>query len=319
MRQLDGQTLEGLWAALPTPWTESGRLDFDAIEHNVELMAEVGIEGVYTTDSDGEFYAIEAREFAELAEAFGAAVARTGLDAAMGASWINTAGVIERMKISADAGITNFHIALPMFVPVSEPDLFRFWEDLAAGCTEGRFVHYAHPECGPRITAAQYELLATTYPDQFIGTKLTPATSVRELTDIIGTTPQLAHFVTDPHLMVGMLLGASGVYSYWVNTLPRWQKSYLQSCRDGKWEEARKYHTKLVRWDLEYFKPFIDRGHQHAALAKARASLSGLVRSQEWCRAPYYELTEDERDQLQAAFDQVWAEELAAESTGVPT
>ncbi len=48
----------------------------DAVRENVRRCRAVGLHGVYTTDSDGEFYAIELDDFQTLIEAFGAECGR---------------------------------------------------------------------------------------------------------------------------------------------------------------------------------------------------------------------------------------------------
>ena len=78
MRALDRQTHRGLWSALPTPWTTDGALDVENVAENVARLAASGcVDGIYTTDSDGEFYAIELDVFEKLAKAFGRAMEET--------------------------------------------------------------------------------------------------------------------------------------------------------------------------------------------------------------------------------------------------
>ena len=81
MDMIDGLTrenLHGVWLALTTPFTPDDRIDIDAVRENVRRCRAVGLHGVYTTDSDGEFYAIELDDFETLIEAFGAECGRAG-------------------------------------------------------------------------------------------------------------------------------------------------------------------------------------------------------------------------------------------------
>jgi len=222
MRQLTSNTLKGLWAAVPTPWKPGGGIDAGTLRRNCERLAHVArVDGIYTTDSDGEFYAIELDEFRELTRIFGQAVEAAGVDAAMGVTWSSTQGVIDRLRAARDAGIPNAHVGFPMFMPLARSDVDRFWEDLARAVPEARWIHYAHPRCGPMLTGADYARILGQFPEQMIGTKLGTA-SISELTEIISHSPQLAHFSVDPILGPAALLGARGDYSYWVNTMPRW-------------------------------------------------------------------------------------------------
>ncbi len=143
MRALNRETLKGLWAAVPTPSTTTGNLDEDVLGRNCERLAAAGADGIYATDSDGEFYAIEIDKFRALARAFGRAMTSVGKDAAMGAAWSHTEGVIERVKAACDAGIPNVHVTFPFWMPLAREDVDRFFEDLITAVPEVRLIYYA--------------------------------------------------------------------------------------------------------------------------------------------------------------------------------
>jgi len=320
MRALDNKTLRGLWSAVPTPWDRSsGRLDAGVLERNCLRLAESGaVDGIYTTDSDGEFYAIELDEFRALARAFGKAMescARHGIDAAMGVTWCNTRGIIDRIKASLDAGIPNVHVAFPFFMPLAAGDVDRFFEDLAQQAPQARWIHYAHPRCLPTLSGQDYARLSRRFPEQFIGSKL-GTTDTTALTEIMLHSPHLAHFVVDTTILPGMMLGAVGCYSYWCNTLPRWHRGYFDACLSGEWDEARRRHLKLMRWELEHISKIRAAGHLHGIIGKTRAALSGFLEDSGVTRAPYYPVSDALQAELRRAFRDYWADELVAEGSG---
>ena len=313
MRALDRNTLRGLWSAVATPWTDQGSIDTGILRRNCQKIAAAGVDGIYTTDSDGEFYAIERDEFQQLAGIFSEAMESTGVDAAMGVTWSSTQGIIDRIKIACEVGIPNFHVAFPFFMPLAKPDIDRFWEDLAEAVPEARWVHYAHPRCGPPLTGADYDHLAKLFPDQFIGSKL--ATSViGELTEIMNNSGYLAHFTTDPSMAVAMMLGAKGCYSYWVNTLPQWHIQYMNACKDGNWDTATGYHKKLLDWESKHLRSIIEVGYRHGIVGKARATITGWLEDSGCTRAPYYPVSEQLQMELKRAFEEYWAPEIAEEN-----
>jgi len=210
MTRLTSTTLRGLWAAVPTPWKPGGGIDAGTLRRNCERLADIArVDGIYTTDSDGEFYAIELDEFRQLARMFGKAVEAARVDAAMGVTWSSTQGVIDRLKAARDAGIPNAHVGFPMFMPMARSDVDRFWGDLARAVPDTRWIHYAHPRCGPTMTGADYTRIAKPFPEQLIGTKLVTG-SISEITEILQRAPQLAHFVVDPTRGPAGFLGARG-------------------------------------------------------------------------------------------------------------
>ena len=253
MRALNRETLKGLWAAVPTPWTPTGNLDEGVVQRNCERLAAAGVDGIYTTDSDGEFYGIEINNFRTLARVFGRAMTSVGKDAAMGVTWSHTEGVIERIEASRDAGIPNVHVAFPFWMPLARRDVDRFFEDLITAVPEVRLIHYAHPSTGPELTGVDYARLADTFPEAFIGTKL-GTSDFSKLSEILIHSPRLAHFVVDPTMLPGILLGAKGCYSYWVNTLPGWHRKFMDDCLQGNYEEAATKHRQLLRWEFDHVK-----------------------------------------------------------------
>jgi dihydrodipicolinate synthase/N-acetylneuraminate lyase len=309
MRSLTSATLAGLWAAIPTPWDAHDRLDPAVLKTNCHRLAEAGADGIYTTDSDGEFYAIELEEFAQLAKSFGRAMDSCGKDAAMGVTWSNTRGVIDRMRAARDTGIVNVHDAFPVFMPLAASDVDRFFEDLATAVPEARWIHYAHPRCGPLLGAADYDRLQRRFPQQFIGTKL-GTSDFTALSDIFIRSPQLAHLVVDPTMFPGMMLGARGCCSYWFNTLPRWHRRFFDACAAKRWDEARTSHLKLLEWELKHIAPLRAAGHLHGIVGRARGALTGFLQHSHSTRAPYYPVSDELQSKLQRVFDEFWAEEV---------
>lgn len=310
MRALDRRTHRGLWSAIPTPWTTSGSLDTAVLTENVARLVNSGcVDGIYTTDSDGEFYAIERDVFEQLARAFGRAMQRSGFDAAMGVTWSSTRGVIDRIKIACDAGIANVHVAFPYFMPLAKSDVDRFFDDLADAVPQARWIHYAHPRAGPVLSAADYRRLMDRHPQQLIGTKLGWADQT-QLAEIILGSPQLSHFVVDPIMLPGMMLGARGCCSYWVNTLPRWQRRYMGLCLEQRWDDARQCHEKLLTWELTHIAPLRAAGHLHGIISKARGALSGFLIDSGYTQPPYHPIPLKMFAELKRAFDEYWAEEF---------
>jgi dihydrodipicolinate synthase/N-acetylneuraminate lyase len=119
MNALTAENLYGVWAAVPTPWNSTYRLDAAALEENIWRYKAHGVSGVYTTDSDGEFYALELNQFRELASIFGRAVSAAAMPAAMGVTWCHTEGILDRIRAALDVGVPNVHIAFPFWMPLA--------------------------------------------------------------------------------------------------------------------------------------------------------------------------------------------------------
>lgn len=313
MKPIDiAEDVKGLWAAIPMPWTAAGRLDEAIFARNVDRLAEARVDGIYTTDADGEFYSIELDEFRTIAASFAQAMQRVDCRAQVGVTWTNTQGIIDRMRICLDLGINTFHICYPYFMPLNAADVRRFWHDLAAAAPAARWIHYNTPRGHVRMLGAEYRSLAAEFPEQFIGTKL-GTQNFLELSDIIAATPQLSHILTDFTVVPGMLLGGRGTYSFWVNSLPGWQRRLVDLCQRGEWDAAMAMQRKFNLWETSCVEPYVRRGYLHGIIGKARGAASGFLEDEGRTRAPYQPLPDGDADRLAADFRDWWAEELAAE------
>ena len=310
MRALTPASLTGLWAAVPTPWTQAGSLAEDTLAINCEILAQRGADGIYTTDSDGEFYAIELPEFQRLAKVFGEIAESLQVDVAMGVTWCNTKGIIERIKAAVDAGIPNVHVAFPFWMPLASSDVKPFFEDLANATPDSRWIHYAHPSTGPKLTGNDYAELAQTFPEQFIGTKL-GTSDLMELNEILVNSPRLAHFVVDTTIFPGFALGARGTYSYWFNTLPRWHRSFVDIALKKDHDTAAEMQKKLLTWEFGHTFKLRRHGYRHGILGKARGALTGLLVDTGATRAPYQPIPEEQQAEYKEAFKKFWRDEIA--------
>ena len=127
MDMSDGLTREnphGIWLALATPFTADDRIDTDALRENVRRCHEVGLHGVYTTDS-------ELAEFKELIDAFADACVRMGMPSQAGATWTNTRGTIDRLQFAAARGVLGAHVGHPTFMPMTDASFMQFWRDVS--------------------------------------------------------------------------------------------------------------------------------------------------------------------------------------------
>ena len=71
--------LHGVWAAVTTSFDAHDRFDPGVTRENIRRLAAAGVHGAYVTDSDGEFYAIEADEYRHIVDMFADEAQRLGL------------------------------------------------------------------------------------------------------------------------------------------------------------------------------------------------------------------------------------------------
>jgi dihydrodipicolinate synthase/N-acetylneuraminate lyase len=232
----DVASLTGVWAALPVPWAVDGLIDAGLVAELVRRYQAAGVDGAYTTGTDGEMHVLEWEDFCRLVDAFAESVQTVGLPAQVGCSWSHTDGVLKRMRYARDRGIGCVQVALPSWVPLGDDEVRRFFAALQAGCPDVRLVHYNIARSGRFLGGKDYRAILEVAAN-LVGTKHTGG-DVASLIEIAQATPELRHFVVDQQIVPGALFGAKGFYSFLVNLSPRFTVALWHDCRNGDWIEA---------------------------------------------------------------------------------
>jgi len=232
----DVASLQGVWAALPVPWAADGTVDSGLVAELVRRYRATGVDGVYTTGTDGEMHVLEWDDFRRLVDAFAAAVQAVGLPAQVGCTWSHTEGVLRRMRYAQERGIGCVQVALPSWVPLGDDEVRRFFAELQEGCPELGLVHYNIARAGRFLTGKDYRAILEVAPN-LVGTKHTGG-DVGSLIEIVQATPGVRHFVVDQQIVPGALFGAKGFYSFLVNLGPRFTVDLWRDCQRGDWTEA---------------------------------------------------------------------------------
>jgi dihydrodipicolinate synthase/N-acetylneuraminate lyase len=198
-------------------------------------------------------------------------------------------------------------------MPLAKPDVPRFFEDLAEQAPEARWIHYRTERAHILLNGKEYARLKQTYPDQLLGTKLA-TTDITAIVEIVSNAPSVAHFAGgDSCSVFGAFAGTQGVYSYWVNTLPRWTLETWRLCEAGEWIKAAQRQCKLIQWEKGAIEKLRAKGHLHGIIGKARAGLSPFLSDLALTQAPYYPPAAADLAELRRSFDIFWAEEKQEE------
>ncbi len=133
--RLTRDNLHGVWAATATPFDADDRFDEAVFRENIRRLHAAGVHGIYTTDSDGEFYAIEFEEFKRIVTVFADETQRLGVPAQVGVTWCNTQGMLDRLELRRQSRHSRR--------PCRPPILHAHDAGVVQGILAGR------PACGP--------------------------------------------------------------------------------------------------------------------------------------------------------------------------
>ena len=290
MSGLTADKLNGIWAGMTMAWDESFHLDEETYAQNTRRMLAENVQGIYTTGSTGEFYALEFDEFKRMVDIEAELCGRAGMPLEIGCCSDATAKTIRLMEHAASKNeVGAVQVTVPYWMELTDRELLQFFKDLYTACPEMPLVHYNIPRAKRFLTGDDYRRVLEVAPS-LIGVKYTFAGShFGELQEAIRLTPGLSYFVVETLLVSAMLIGARGCYSSLVATNPSYVLEMYAKARTGKWREAVKAQMHLSRFLNELVAFISSRGEGviDPVADKGLAVATGCLLGSQRCRPPY--------------------------------
>ena len=292
-------TLGGIWAGLPTPFDDHGRLAAAALARSVEIVGGWGIAGVYTTGSTGEWYAVDDAEFAELIDAVVAgrsAVERDGrrLPIQAGITGTSTDAVLRRASIAYDRGADAFQVALPPWIALTDDEVVRFFETIRSAYPGVPIVHYNVARAGRLLDGEAYRRVADAVPE-VIGAKITGADDAL-WSSLCRHAPDLGFLVGETLLPRRMADGARGTCSSYIYYAPAVMLELFAASATGARGSAttERLLRRLHAFEAEAIDPLAERGFVDAAIDKAFAEAARWLPMSRVVREPYSSVPAEE-------------------------
>jgi 4-hydroxy-tetrahydrodipicolinate synthase len=283
--RLTRDNLRGVWAAIATPFDAHDRFDAGAFRENMRRLRDAGVHGIYTTDSDGEFYAIELDEFKEIVKTFADEARQLGVASQVGVTWSNTAGMLDRLRYAAECGILGAHVGHPFFMPMTPASYRAFWQDVRDAVPEWfALIHYNTPRVHNYRYGPDYAALQAEIPN-LIGTKHVGADFPEFLT-LVSEAPQLSHFTSEHAFTPYTLFGARGIHSWFVNFNARYVVDWYDEMCRGEWDRAAHRQRRMHAF-MRASTVLHEDGNLHGIVGKAVAACSPFLVANTRTRRPY--------------------------------
>lgn len=282
--------LGGIWAGLPTPWDEGGRLDADAFEESAYRVATWGVAGVYTTGSTGEWFALDDDEFAALIDALARARRRAAADGIelplqAGVTATSTHGVLRRAEIALVRGIDALQVALPPWIVLDDAEVATFFAEIRAAYPGVPIVHYDVARAGRMLDGPTYAAIAADTPE-LIGAKVTGSDDAL-WADIRRHAPELALLVGETLLPRRAADGARGSCSSFIYYAPALMMRLWEGVRDGDEAAVAAALARLEAFVADAVVPIVEEGFDDAAIDKCFAAAAGHLPIRPTVRGPY--------------------------------
>ena len=281
---------EGVVPALLTPFDESGAVDAAALGRNAEWLLDNGATGLVGTGTMGEAQSLSAGErrlvIETLVEAAGGRVTVTA-----GVSSETPAASIGLAADAAAAGAGALMLLPPLGYQGDAREIEDFYRAVA-GSTDLPIMAYNNPKASgtdmrPDLIARLAEIDGVVAVKECSG-------DARRIAEILNATDGLEVLVGgDDWALEGFCAGATGWISGVANVAPRECVELFSLCSEGRLDEAREIHARLLPLARLDMRPKLV---QYFKAAKDLVGREGGP-----CRPPRLELTEDERREVEEA------------------
>ena len=270
---LTSNTLKGMWAGMPVPWTAKDQVDENALRENVRRMCRAGAHGVYTHGTTGEFYAQTPDEWRQVARITVEECRRSGTPTQVGCTALWTAEVVRL----SDAEAAGFLKEVTRQAPGMPVILYN----------TGRSKKPLTPDLLQRLLDQDIPV---------IGCK--GVRNKEEVAAFLGLAPRLKIFVGEDKLADWWSAGVRGSYSSLVYACPKLILRYFQLCEEGH-PQAAEIGKGLQDLSREFVVPLLQEGFTDTAFDRTFAAATGfLTGSLLPSRPPYRTATQREVDRF---------------------
>ena len=309
---LSRETFVGPWAGLPVAWTDDDRFDEETYRGDVARCCEVGMPGVYTGGTTGEFYAMEYDEFQ--------AVARAAVDECrahrkpvmIGCTSTYTLGAARRAAYAAEIGADAIQVALPFWMEISNDQIIPFLKEVVTASGGLPFSVYETPRAKKVLTVDQHQAIKDALADYMMA-KANAGT--------VGSTPEgcaaLSQFI---NVFVGEgewgklgRTGANGCCSsvvYWnpYVILPLWRQ-----VQQRDWPSVDATCGRISRLITFLGATFGPKGFTDTAFDRLGGVASGFLKTSLRSRGPYPSCTQQDVETLRRWYREHFPEMLRLE------
>ena len=296
MNPLSAKDIHGNWATLLSAWNADGSPDYGRIGHEIDVLLDIGVDGIYSNGTAGEFHAQTEDEFDSISELLAAKCNAAGMAFQLGVSHMSAQISLERLRRVVPLSPSAVQLILPDWFPVTQVEAVAFLERMAENSGGIGLVLYNPPHAKKRLGPAELGFLADRIPS-LVGVK-TAGGDEAWYADMQERIPGLSVFIPGHLLASGIRRGAAGAYSNVACLNPAaaqlWYNQMLTDM-DG----ALELESRLCQFMNLHIVPFIrDQGYCNAACDRLMALIGDWADVGAEMRWPYRSIPVSEARRL---------------------
>ncbi|MDB6092673.1 MAG: dihydrodipicolinate synthase family protein [Verrucomicrobia bacterium] len=229
VKPLGAAEIRGNWATLLLPILPDESIDFDLLETGLDHFARVGVDGIYSNGSAGEFYTQTEAEFDRINELLARKCEARQIPFQIGATHTSPQIALERIKRTRALQPSGFQVILPDWFPPTFDDICRFLDVMAKAASPIPLIIYNPPHAKRKVSPAEWEMIAARFPT-VVGVKV-PGGDESWYAAMKPLFSRLSVFIPGHTLATGLSRGAHGAYSNVACLSPGGAQYWYELCR----------------------------------------------------------------------------------------
>ncbi len=235
---------KGSMVAIITPFDSQGRFDEEKYRQLIEFQIENGTDVIVPCGTTGESATLDYNEHDQVIEVCIDQVAkRVPVIAGTGSN--STAEAIELSQHAKEMGADGVLLVSPYYNKPSQEGLYQHYKAIAEAVSIPQVLYNVPGRTGMNMTAATTIRLA----------EFSNVVAIKEASgDITQSGEILAKAGDKIDILSGddfltlplMAIGAKGVISVTANILPKEVKAMVAAIGEGRWDEARQMHLRML-------------------------------------------------------------------------
>lgn len=285
---------QGSMVAIITPFDEQGQVDVESYRQLIEFQIENGTDVIVPCGTTGESATLSYEEHNQVIKTCIEQVnKRVPVVAGTGSNATHEA--IEISQHAKEMGADGVLLVSPYYNKPSQEGIYQHYKALAEAVAIPQILYNVPGRTSMNVTAATTIRLAEF--DNIVAIKEASG-DLTQASEIIAAAGDKIDVVSgDDFLTLPMMAcGGKGVISVTANIMPKEVKTMITSVQEGRWEDARAMHLKLL---AVHQAMFIE---SNPVPVKTTASLMGKCRAD--VRLPLVDMGQDTLEKLQAVLKQ---------------
>ncbi|MBI1257035.1 MAG: dihydrodipicolinate synthase family protein [Chloroflexi bacterium] len=296
MKPLSASEIKGNWATLLLPINPDDSIDFNRLGDELAFLTSVGVDGIYSNGTAGEFYSQSEAEFDRVNHLLAEYCERAGIPFQIGAAHMSAQISLERIKRAKALQPSAIQVILPDWQPLADAEVITCLTRFAEEAHPVGLVLYNPPQSKRVLKPVFLAELLKAVPN-LVGIKVADGddgwySEMREYAN------GLSIFVPGHHLASGYRRGAAGAYSNVACLHPVGAQRWTDLMKTD-FPKAFEIEVRLRQFFDEYITPFItERRYSNQAVDKLLAAIGGWAAIGTRLRFPYQSIDPHEAERL---------------------